>query len=92
MDRLEINLQTGERKVVLLTPEEEAAALASQAAWDADNTLDKRATRYIDGLERVQFRLLFRHENALRALQGQPQVTAAQFRQFLIDDWKALNP
>jgi hypothetical protein len=77
---------------VTLTPDEEAAALAQKAAWDADNTQDKRAMRAIDGLDRIQFRLLFNHENRIRVLEGKAQVTAAQFRQALIDDWKANNP
>jgi len=92
MDRLEINITTGERKTVTLSPDEEASALARKAAEDADNTQDKRAMRAIDGLERTQFRMLFNHENRLRTLQGQPTITAAQFRQNLIDDWKTQNP
>jgi len=35
MERIEINVKTGEKKVIQLTPAEEAAALAEQAAHDA---------------------------------------------------------
>lgn len=92
MDRIEINLTTGERKVITLTPDEEAAALAQQATWAADNTQDKRAMRAIDGLDRLQFRRLFNLENRVRTLEGRVLITAAAYRQDLIDDWKTLNP
>ena len=35
MERIEINVQTGERKVIVFTPEEEAAAIARGAQVDA---------------------------------------------------------
>jgi hypothetical protein len=92
MERLEINILTRERKVIKLTPEEEAAALSQKAVWDAENTQDKRAMRAIDALDRLQFRRLFNHENRLRQLEGRPTVTAAAYRQDLIDEWKTLNP
>jgi len=92
MDRLEINLTTGERKVITLTPEEEQALLARKAAWDADNTLDKRAMRAIDGADRLQFELLLNLENRVRTLEARPTVTRAQYRDFLITQWETLNP
>jgi hypothetical protein len=92
MDRIEINLTTGERKVITLTPDEEAAALAQQATWAADNTQDKRAMRAIDGIDRLQFRRLFNLENRVRTLEGRVLITALAYRQDLIDEWKTLNP
>lgn len=92
MQRIEYNVQTGERSVVDLTPEEEAAALLAKAAWDADNTLDNRAARAIDGLDRLQFEHLFDLENRTRVLEGKTQITRAQYRDALIARWKVLNP
>lgn len=92
MERIEINILTRERKLVTLTPEEEAAALAAKAAWDADNTQDKRAMRAIDGLDRLQFEHLFDLENRVCALEARPQITRAQYRNALIARWKTLNP
>lgn len=92
MERIEVNMTTGERKVITLTPDEESAALAQQAAWAADNTQDKRAMRFIDGIDKLQFKRLFNLENRVRTLEGRAVVTAAAYRQDLIDDWKTLNP
>jgi hypothetical protein len=92
MDRLEINLTTGVRSVVTLTPTEETAAIAQQAAWDADNTQDKRAGRAIDGMDRLQFEHLFDLENRVRVLEARPQITRIQYRDALIAKWKTLNP
>ena len=36
MQRIEVNVMTGEQTVVDLTPEEIAAAQAQKAAWDAE--------------------------------------------------------
>ena len=36
MQRIEVNCETGEAKVVDLTPEEVEQALAQKAAWDAE--------------------------------------------------------
>jgi hypothetical protein len=41
MDRIEIDVMTGERKVVLLTPEEVAQAKAMYAKWEADEAKRK---------------------------------------------------
>jgi hypothetical protein len=92
MDRIEINLTTGARTVITLTPDEEAAALAQQATWAADNTQDKRAMRVIDGMDKLQFRRLFNLENRVRTLEGRVLITALAYRQDLIDEWKTLNP
>jgi len=92
MDRIEFNVLTGQRTVVTLTPQEETAALAQQALADADNTPDKKAGRAIDSLDKVILRRLFNFENRIRTLEGRPLVLAADYRQSLIDDWKALNP
>jgi hypothetical protein len=35
MQRIEVNMQTGEQKILDLTEEEVAQALAMKAAWDA---------------------------------------------------------
>jgi hypothetical protein len=104
MERVEINLTTGERKVITLTPDEETAALLSQAVWDADNTQDKRAQRAIDGLDLLQFEHLFLLENDKRDIKTKinvllpgtysaadtAQITRAQYRQALINRWKTL--
>lgn len=91
MIRLEYDFQTGEKKEITLTPEEEAAALEQQAAWEADNTLDKRAVRAIDSLDRLQFEHLFNLENRTRVLELKTQITRAQYRDALINLWKSLN-
>lgn len=41
MDRIEINVITGERKVLPLTPEEVAQAQAMYAQWEADEAKRK---------------------------------------------------
>lgn len=90
MNRIEYNLQTGERREVTLTPEEEAEALAVKAAWDAENTPDARAARAIDSMDRLQFEHLFELENRVRVLEGKAAVTIAQYRNVLIARWKAI--
>lgn len=92
MTRFEANCLTGEVSEITLTPEEEEEALQAKAAWDAENTLDKRAVRAIAGVDRLQFEMLFNHENRVRVLEGQAAVTVVQFRDALIARWKALNP
>jgi hypothetical protein len=91
MTRIEVNCLTGESVEVTLTPEEEAAALSLKAAWDADNTLDMRAMRAIDGLDRLQFEHLFDLENRMRAQEGLGEITKVQYRNALINRWKAIN-
>ena len=91
MDRIEIDAQTGAVTVVELTTEEESAALASQALWVSLNTLDLRAARAIDSIDRLQFEHLFDLENRTRILELKAPITVAQYRQALINRWKALN-
>ena len=91
MIRVEFDLQTGECKEITLTPEEETAALAQKSAWDAENTLDKRAARAVDGIDRLQFEHLFDLENRTRVLELKAQITKAQYRDALIARWKTLN-
>jgi hypothetical protein len=91
MQRIEINVNTGEVTVVDLTPEEEAAVLAAKAAWDEANSLDIRAARAVDGIDRLQFEHLFDLENRTRVLEGLGQITRAQYRNALINRWKSLN-
>jgi hypothetical protein len=92
MNRLEFNVISGELKVVTLTPEEESAAIQQKSAWDAENTLDKRAARAIDNIDRLQFEHLFDLENRTRVLELKAPITRAQYRQALINRWKELNP
>ena len=106
MTRLECNLQTGEQKVITLTPEEETAALAQTAAWAAENTLDARAAKAIDRIDRLQFEHLFNLENEKRDLKAKinlllpatytlaesSPITRLQYRAALIARWKAMNP
>lgn len=91
MERIEVDIRTGERKVIILSAEEEAAALAQKTAWDAANTQDMRAARVVDGIDRLQFEHLFDLENRTRILELKPQITRAQYRDALIARWKALN-
>lgn len=91
MIRIEVDLQTGERKEIMLTPEEEAIALEQKAAWDAENTFDKRAIRAIDGLDRLQFEHLFNLENRMRVLEAKLPITRLQYRDALINLWKSIN-
>jgi putative heme iron utilization protein len=52
---------------------------------------DQDAAFAIDGIDRLQFEHLFDLENRTRAIEGQPQITRAQYRNALINRWKALN-
>lgn len=70
MDRVEFNVMTGLSTLVTLTPEEESAALARQAAIDADNTQDKRAARAVDSIDLLQFAHLFLLENEKRDIKA----------------------
>lgn len=92
MIRIEHNLQTGARLEITMTPAEEAVALAIKAAWDAENTLDLRAGRVVDAIDRLQFEHLFDLENRTRALEGKAPITRAQYRTALMNRWKELNP
>lgn len=91
MTRIEFNVQTGEKTVITLSSEEEAGALALQAAWDAENTLDAKAIRTVDALDRLQFEHLFDLENRARVLEAKLPITRAQYRNTLIERWKALH-
>lgn len=67
---------------------------------------DVRAGLAIDGVDRLQFDVMFTQENNIRALRAlintlipnsftaaqSAQITRAQFRDALINRWKALNP
>jgi hypothetical protein len=55
-------------------------------------TTDQRAAAFVDATDRLQFEVLFDHENRVRVLELKAQITRAQFRQALIDRCKQLNP
>lgn len=62
-------------------------------AWVQDpNYKQNQATLYAGSVDQVQFQLLFNHENRIRALELKPAITAAQFKQALINQWLANNP
>lgn len=88
---IETNVQTGEVTTRDYTPTELEAIAAAKAVWDADNTLDKRAIRAIDGLDRLQFEHLFNLENRTRVLELKTQITRLQYRDALINLWKSIN-
>jgi len=63
MERIELNVTTGERKVIQLTPEEiaQAQAQAEQAAlaeaqWKIDNASQLRQQAYIDEADPLFFK------------------------------------
>lgn len=89
---VELNIQTGEVVSRPYTKAEQDSIALAKAEWDADNTLDKRAIRAIDGMDRLQFEHLFDLENRTRALEFKAPITRAQYRQALINRWKELNP
>jgi hypothetical protein len=91
MVRIEVNVQTGAVTQITLTAEEEAAAVERTALYAAENTLDMRAARAIDTMDRLQFEHLFDLENRTRVVEARPQITRVQYRTALIDRWKALN-
>lgn len=91
MSVIETNVQTGGVTTRDYTQAELDAIAAAKAVWDADNTLDKRAIRAIDGLDRLQFEHLFNLENRTRVLELKTQITRAQYRDALINLWKSLN-
>lgn len=84
----------------------QATLLAFDIAPYDPPTQDVRAALSIDSVDRLQFDVLFQHENHIRALRAlintiipgsftlaqASQITRAQFRDALIDRWKALNP
>lgn len=86
------DIKTGITSQVPETPEELAAAVIATAAEVAFNTPDNKASRSIDGEDRVIFDALFTHENRIRVLEGSAAITQAQFRTALINRWKVLNP
>jgi len=53
---------------------------------------DQDAALAIDGMDRLQFEHLFDLENRMRAVEAQPQITRAQYRNALIAKWKTLHP
>jgi hypothetical protein len=60
-------------------------------AFLAPATQDQRAAAAVDNTDRLQFEVLFDHENRTRVLEIKPQITRAQFRDALINRWKQLN-
>lgn len=91
MFRIEKNCLTGEVTEIPLTQEELDAAAAAKAAEDEYNSLDNRAIRAIDAIDRLQFEHLFDLENRTRAMEGKEPITLVQYRDALISRWKALN-
>ena len=91
MQRIECNVQTGDQTVIALTPQEEAEAQARTAAEVEFNSLDNRAGRVVDAIDRLQFEHLFDLENRTRVVESRPQITRAQYRTALIERWKQLQ-
>ena len=64
--------------------EEDHVAEIRRHVWTVrDKTaeeLDADAEARIDQVDVLAFKVMFNHENRIRTLAGQPQVTAAQFR------------
>jgi hypothetical protein len=87
----EINVQTGSVTTRAYTQAELDAVAAVKAAWDAENTLDKRAGRAIDGMDRLQFEHLFDLENRTRVLEAKLPITREQYRTALINRWKQIH-
>lgn len=77
--------------LVPLTQAEADQLAARNQAFDAQNTLDARAARAVDGVDRLQFEHLFDLENRTRTLEGLSTITRVQYRNALINRWKALN-
>ena len=88
---IEHNCVTGETTSREYTQAELDAIAATKADWDAANTLDIRAVRAIDGIDRLQFEHLFDLENRTRVLELKTPISKEQYRNALIARWKALN-
>lgn len=88
MFRIECDCTTGEAKTVELTPEEESAALATQAEWDAANTgLSGPWMRKTGSYSRsTSIR-----NRASAFWKGKPAITRVQYRDALIAEWKRWN-
>ena len=71
--------------------EEREVTAAECLALMPSPTKDERAVMAIDSADRLQFEIMFEHENRVRTLEGLAAVTRAQFRTALINRWKALN-
>ncbi len=91
MQRIVVDLTSGETHVVELTADEEAAAQARAVAEAAARHPDVVAPQRVDAIDRLQFEVMFDIENRMRAREGQGAVTRAQYRNALIARWKALN-
>ena len=95
--RIEVDTQTGEVKTIPLTQEELDAAAASKAAEDEFNSPDNTAERDIKGafeggkVRRLIFEIDFNQENRIRAIEGKPPVTRAQYRDALLTVYKTLT-
>lgn len=55
-------------------------------------SLDVRAGRAVDAVDRLQFEVMFDMENRMRAREGLGAITRVQYRNALINVWKTLNP
>jgi hypothetical protein len=75
----------------LLGPEPTQAEVDAVGEGPSAAVIDAKASLAIDATERLQFDVMFNHENRLRVLEGRQQVTQSVFRQALIDRWKQLN-
>lgn len=60
-----------------------AEEIESEKEAEAQGALDA------DKVRRVFAKVAFEQENRIRALEGRPAVTAGQFKQYLIDEYKA---
>jgi hypothetical protein len=59
----------------------DAAELAAAGTREqTPDTPDLKKERQLDGLNAIVFLIAFNHENRLRAIEGKPALTAAQFR------------
>lgn len=56
------------------------AFIAARKAQEADAAKDGAVDGYFGGIDRVQFQMLFNHENRIRVLESRPQITLAQFK------------
>jgi hypothetical protein len=60
----------------------DAVTIAQLDAFDVDYQADVEIGRISEGMG-IVLKMLFNHENRIRTLAGQPQVTVAQFKAFL---------
>ena len=72
--------------------EERVVTKAEYLALLVAPTADELAASAVDRVDRLQFDVLFNHENRMRALEAKAPITPAQFRDALIARCKVLNP